>query len=237
MASPYKPELFTLEDVMNYFAISKGSCFKIYAGTNPKADDFSRGECSDGDKNIAEERLAECLISLKQNVENTNPYTLQVYNLDKKGLQIDKNCIIFQLNRPERYNAYPAMIAGTGDARLASLIEKSIEQQNLIISKLSAQEVEDEEEEEPEASGVLGKIMEREEVQNFMVNAALNFVSGLMNKGVAQAPTYGGGVAGTIDQESISLLQQLYNKGVTNDTLQKLNEMSPAKLQSLLLML
>jgi hypothetical protein len=237
MASPYKPELFTLEDVMNYFAISKGSCFKIYAGTNPKADDFSRGECSDGDKNIAEERLSECLISLKQNVENTNPYTLQVYNLDKKGLQIDKNCIIFQLNRPERYNAYPAMIAGTGDARLASLIEKSIEQQNLIISKLSAQEVEEEEEEEPEAAGVLGKIMEREEVQNFMVNAALNFVSGLMNKGMAQAPTYGGGVAGTVDQESISLLQQLYNKGVTNDTLQKLNEMSPAKLQSLLLML
>ena len=236
MASPYKPELFTLEEVMNYFAISKGSCFKIYAGTNPKADDFSRGECSDGDKNIAEERLSECLISLKQNVENTNPYTLQVYNLDKKGIQIEKNCIIFQLNRPERYNAYPAMIAGTGDARLASLIEKSIEQQNLIISKLSAQEVE-EEEEEPESAGVLGKIMEREDIQNFMVNTALAFVSGIMNKGVGQAPTYGGGVAGTVDQESISLLQQLYNKGVTNDTLQKLNEMSPAKLQSLLLML
>ena len=237
MASPYKPELFTLEDVMNYFAISKGSCFKIYAGTNPKADDFSRGECSDGDKNIAEERLAECLISLKQNVENTNPYTLQVYNLDKKGLQIDKNCIIFQLNRPERYNAYPAMIAGTGDARLASLIEKSIEQQNLIISKLSAQEVEEEEEEEPESAGVLGKIMEREDIQNFMVNTALAFVSGIMNKGAAQPPTFCGGVAGTVDQESISLLQQLYNKGVTNDTLQKLNDMSAAKLQSLLLML
>jgi hypothetical protein len=221
---------------MNYFAISKGSCFKIYAGTNPKADDFSRGECSDEDKNIAEERLSECLISLKQNVENTNPYTLQVYNLDKKGLQIDKNCIIFQLNRPERYNAYPAMIAGTGDARLASLIEKSIEQQNLIISKLSAQEVE-EEEEEPESAGVLGKIMEREDIQNFMVNTALAFVSGIMNKGVGQAPTYGGGVAGTVDQESISLLQQLYNKGVSNETLQKLNEMSAAKLQSLLLML
>ena len=237
MASPYKPELFTLEDVMNYFAISKGSCFKIYAGTNPKADDFSRGECSDGDKNIAEERLAECLISLKQNVENTNPYTLQVYNLDKKGLQIDKNCIIFQLNRPERYNAYPAMIAGAGDARLASLIEKSIEQQNLIISKLSAQEVEEEEEEEPESAGVLGKIMERQDIQDYMVGAALAFVDKIMNKGLGQAPTYGGGVAGTVDQESITLLQQLYNKGVTNETLQKLNEMSAAKLQSLLLML
>ena len=237
MASPYKPELFTLEDVMNYFAISKGSCFKIYAGTNPKADDFSRGECSDGDKNIAEERLAECLISLKQNVENTNPYTLQVYNLDKKGLQIDKNCIIFQLNRPERYNAYPAMIAGTGDARLASLIEKSIEQQNLIISKLSAQEVEEEEEEEPESAGVLGKIMERKDIQDYMVGAAIAFVDKIMNKGLGQAPTYGGGVAGTVDQESITLLQQLYNKGVTNETLQKLNEMSAAKLQSLLLML
>jgi hypothetical protein len=129
------------------------------------------------------------------------------------------------------------MIAGTGDARLASLIEKSIEQQNLIISKLSAQEVEDEEEEEPESAGVLGKIMERKDIQDYMVGAALAFVDKIMNKGVAQEQTYGGGVAGTVDQESISLLQQLYNKGVTNDTLQKLNEMSAAKLQSLLLML
>jgi len=233
MAAPYKPELFSIEDVENYFDISKGNCFRIYAGTNPKADDYSRGEYSEGDKKVAADRLRDCLLSLKQNVDNTNPYTLQVFNLDKKGLQADKNCIIFQLNRSERLYPYPAAMSGPGtDSRLTSLLEKQIEQQNIIISKLSAEEVQ-----QPEEESAIGKILAREEVQTMLINGAMALISGFMSRGVTPPPTYGGGVAGTVDQDSVSLLQQLFNKGVTNETLQKLNEMSAAKLQSLLIML
>ena len=234
MASAYKPELFTIEDVENYFEISKGNCFRIFAGTNLKADDWARGEYCDGDKNIAAARLQECLISLKQNIDNTNPYTIDVFNLDSKGKQIDKNRIVFQLNKAERYLPYPAQMAGMADNRLVSLMEKQIEQQNLIISKLSAEE---DEINEPEEESAIGKLLAKEEVQTMLINGAMNLISGFLSKGVTPPPTYGGGIAGTVDQESVTLLQELFNKGVNNETLQKLNEMSAAKLKSLLMML
>lgn len=233
MASPYKPELFSVEDVMSYFEISKGNCFRIYAGTNPKTDDYCRGEYTDGDKQMAESRLHECLISLKQNVENTNCYTIQVFNLDKKRAQVDKSCIVFQLNRPERYSPYPA-VSGT-DPQLISLLQKQIENQNLMMSKISASlDAEDDDyEEEPE--GIIGQILKDEQKFNMVVNGISALVGNFI--GQQKPPTYGGGIAGTIDQESVNLLQSLFNKGVDNKVLAKLNEMSEAKLKSLLLML
>lgn len=243
MAVPYKPELFSIEDVEKYFEISKGNCFRIYAGTNPKVDDYSRGECCDGDKQIAAEKLSECLISLKQNTENTNPYTIQVFNLDKRGNQIDKNCIIFQLNKVERILPYhPAMIAGTNDSRIASLLEKSIENQNLLISKISAMEAaannEDEDDEDVEDKSVIGQLLKRDDVQNLLINGLTAAVYGLVNRRTP-SPTFGGGVAGvnTIDEESISLLQELFSKGVDNNVLKSLNQMSESKLKTLIAML
>ena len=227
----YQPELFSIEDVLSYFEISKGNCFKIYAGTNPKTDDYCRGEYCEGDKHIAAEKLRDCLIALKQNVENTNPYTIQVFNFDKKGNPTDKSMIIFQLNKKQIYTPYPA-VSGT-DPQLVALMKQSIENQNLMLSKIAALEEEEEEEEKPE--GVIGQIFAREDVQNLLINglAALagNFI------GNRTPPTYGGGIAGTVDQESIALLQQLFNKGVDNNVLAKLNEMGEMKLKSLLLML
>lgn len=240
MAAPYKPELFSIEDVENYFEISKGTCFRIYAGTNPKVDDYSRGEYCDGDKQIAADRLRDCLISLKQNVDNTNPYTLQVFNLDKKNNQVDKNCIIFQLNRAERIMPYHAgMIAGP-DTRLTSLLEKSIENQNLLISKISALEQdEDDSEDDKDDGGLIGQILKREDVQNLLINGLSAAVYGLVNRQPAPSPSYGGGVAGvnSIDEESISLLQELFNKGVDNNVLRSLNNMSESKLKTLIAML
>lgn len=231
MAAPYKPELFSVEDVENYFEISKGNCFRIYAGTNPKHDDYSRGEYCEGDKQVAADRLRDCLISLKQNTENTNPYTIQVFNMDKKGQQVDKNCIIFQLNRAERYLPMPA-VAGT-DPALIALMKQSIENQNLMISKIAA--LEEEEDKEPEHEGVIGKMLQREDVQNLLINGLSALAGSFIGNRVP--PQYGGGIAGTIDQESVNLLQALFNKGVDNSVLEKLNAMSEAKLKSLLLML
>lgn len=240
MAAPYKPELFNVEDVENYFEISKGTCFRIYAGTNPKVDDYSRGECIEGDKQIAAEKLRDCLISLRQNTENTNPYTIQVFNLDKKGNQVDKNCIIFQLNKAERIMPYhPAMIAGTADTRLTSLLEKSIENQNLLISKISAMEasaIDDDEDDEDKS--VIGQLLKRDDVQTLLINGLSAAVYGLVNRR-SPSPTYGGGVAGvnSLDEESITLLQELFTKGVDNNVLRSLNQMSESKLKTLIAML
>ena len=238
MPVPYKPELFTVEEVENYFDISKGTCFRIYAGTNPKVDDYSRGEYSEGDKNVASQRLRDCLIALKQNTDNTNSYTLQVFNLDKKGNQAEKNCIIFQLNRHEKLMPYGVGMMTGSDPRLSSMIEKSIENQNLIISKLSAIEQPDEDEDDEQDNSVIGNLLKRDDVQSLLINGLTAVVSGLVNR-YTPSPTYGGGVAGvnTINEESIMLLQELFNKGVNNDVLSKLNDMSEVKLKSLLLML
>lgn len=232
MPTPYRPEIFSVEGVIAYFDECKGTCFRILAGTNPKTDDWSRGEYCDGDKAVAMEKLENCLIALKQNLENTNPYTIQVFNL-VKGKQVDKNTTIFQLNKVERYLPFQQQVA---DPRLSGLLEKSIENQNLIISKLSAIENEPEEDEEDEDKSVIGSILKRDDVQALLINGLAAVVSGLVNR-YSPPPSYGGGVAGVVDQNSIELLQSLFNKGVDNEVLRKLDDMSEAKLKSLLLML
>lgn len=231
---PYKPELFTVDEVQQFFEISKGNSWRICAGTNPRTDDFSRGECIVNDKQLAAEQLHDCLIALKQNFENTNPYTLYVFNM-VKGQVKDRTAIIFQLNKSERY--LPAVGSVGTDPQMIRLMEKMIENQNLMASKLAALEMdqdEDEDEDQPAgAAGILGKLLEKPEVQDFLMNGAMAIVSGFTKK----AQTYGGGVAGTVDQESVTLLQSLFNKGVSNDTLKALDQMSEAKLKSLLMML
>ena len=152
-----------------------------------------------------------------------------------KGQVKDRTAIIFQLNKSERY--LPAVGSVGADPQMIRLMEKMIENQNLMASKLAALEMDqdqDEDEEQPAgAAGILGKLLEKPEVQDFLMNGAMAIVSGFTKK----AQTYGGGVAGTVDQESVTLLQSLFNKGVSNDTLKTLDQMSEAKLKSLLMML
>lgn len=235
---PYKPELFTVEDVLNFYELQKGTCWRIYAGTNPRTEDFSRGEYTGNDKQQGSESLSENLMALRQNVDNTNCYTLHVFS-QVKGKQMEKNAIIFQLNRPEKYQPYPAMIGAGPDPQLARILEKMMESQNLIVSKLSAldQMEEETEEVEEEKPGILGELMARPDVQNFLINGAMAFISGMAANKQAPPTNYGGGIAGTVDQESVTLLQSLFNKGVSNETLKALDQMSESKLKSLLMML
>lgn len=93
-----------------------------------------------------------------------------------------------------------------------------------ILSKLNAQDLEDEEEEK--ATGIMG-LIEKPEIQNFI----LGFIGNYMNKNKP------GAIAGTITQDDINLLQQLMNKGITTDHLRKLVAMDQNKIQSLLMML
>lgn len=233
MAAPYHPELFSVEEVMAFFETQKGACWQIFAGSNPRAEDWSRGECTISDKQLAAEKLFENLSALRQNTDNVNPYTIRVFNL-VKGQVKDKSSIIFQLNKRDRF-PYPGIGAmqPASDPRMIQLMEKMIENQNLLTSKLAAIEMnEEEEDQEPEPTTFLGKLLEKPEIQEFLMNGAMSLVSGFTKK-----DSYGGGVAGTVDQESVNLLQSLFNKGVNNETLKALDQMSEMKLKSLLMML
>lgn len=172
----FRPELHRIEDVIDYYENSPATHYKIYAGTSPKSD-YCRFSFEEDEKEIGLQKLAEALRAVQQNVDNTNPYILQLIEKKKnpKSKENDNlTSIVFQLNKPERYLP---MLAGMQQQQQPNenfnrLIEKMIEGQNLIISKLSAEEYE-EEQEKPNA---LGAILNNPEAINAIIGYACNFL-------------------------------------------------------------
>ena len=114
------------------------------------------------------------------------------------------------------------------------LLEKLVEQNQMIVSRVSALEAEEDlEEEEPEEDGLAG-ILKNPEVQSMLIGAIGRFISGN-----AAAPA---AIAGIPREEShqfecIQIVESLMDKGVTIDHLRALDKMSTTKLKNLLLML
>lgn len=168
----FKPELHRLEDVLDYYENSPATHYKIFAGTSPKAE-YCRFYFDEDEKEIGAQKLAEALRAIQQNVDNTNPYILQL--IEKKKVARGKDSesltqIVFQLNKAERYLP---MMAGMQQQQpndnFNRLMEKMIEGQNLIISKLSADEfAQDMEEEKPKG---FGAILENERFQELAFGA------------------------------------------------------------------
>jgi hypothetical protein len=168
----FKPELHRLEDVLDYYENSPATHYKIFAGTSPKAE-YCRFYFDEDEKEIGAQKLAEALRAIQQNVDNTNPYILQLIEKKKvaRGKENDNlTQIVFQLNKAERYLP---MMAGMQQQQpsenFSRLMEKMIEGQNLIISKLSADEfAQDMEEEKPKG---FGAIFETEQFQQLAIGA------------------------------------------------------------------
>lgn len=148
----FKPELHRLEDVLDYYEQSPATHYKIFAGTSPKVE-YCRFYFDEDEKEIGLQKLADALRAIQQNVDNTNPYILQLIEKKKvaKGKENENlTQIVFQLNKAERYLP---MISGMmpqqqpNNDHFNRLLEKMIEGQNLIISKLSADEYEEDIEE------------------------------------------------------------------------------------------
>ena len=151
----FKPELHRLEDVLDYYEQSPATHYKIFAGTSPKVE-YCRFYFDEDEKEIGLQKLADALRAIQQNVDNTNPYILQL--IEKKKVTKSKENenltqIVFQLNKSERYLP---MLQNMGmmqqqppanNDQLTRLLEKMIEGQNLMISKLSAEEFENDTEE------------------------------------------------------------------------------------------
>ncbi|MFY7935852.1 MAG: hypothetical protein ACOVOQ_00635 [Flavobacterium sp.] len=155
---------------------------------------------------------------------------------EKGGFITDKTPIYASLNfRPaelERAYYSPNAIAGTGSNQLADAIARLTETQNLILSKLSEEEFEEEEKEE----SALGKLINNPAVQGL----AIGYISkmlGLTNVDAANMQTGIAGINEANEDEVMQIVSSLMDKGVTIDHLRKLDEMSTAKLSSLLIML
>jgi hypothetical protein len=156
------------------------------------------------------QKLSEALRAIQQNVDNTNPYILQLIEKKKvaKGKENENlTQIVFQLNKAERYLP---MLAGMQQQQqpnenFSRLLEKMIEGQNLIISKLSADEYDqDIEEEKPKG---FGAILENQQFQEMAIGA----LGLIINKFASPNPNNGivTGIAGIPDEQKTKALQAI----------------------------
>jgi uncharacterized protein YaaQ len=232
----FRPEIFTIDEVINFYDAAEGSEYKIFAGVNPTPQYLRYNFV--GEKEIGRQELVNALTQLRNNIENYNPYLIQVISEGSTGRGKKKESpiltsISFQLNRPQSMMPMQAM-AGMGSPRTEMLLEKLVEQNQMLQSRIAAIEaMEDLEEEEEEApKSPIDQMLSSPQVQEALIAGVMSLMSGLMTKG---APT---AIAGIDDEaEAVEILRSLMSKGVSIDHLRKLNEMSSAKLSSLLFML
>jgi hypothetical protein len=238
MASPYKPELFTVESVMDFYHNADGVHFKVFGGTTAQPQ-FCRYIFDGNEKEIGMQKLEEALYGLKSNTDNTNPYLIQVYsNPKKKGDPLNTTNIVFQLNKVERLLPYMGgMMQPASDPELKNILFKIVEGQNLLISKLNEEELE--EVEEPNTiNKAIGSMLSNPETQAMLLSIGSELLAGFMNRLKTPSAPITQGIAGIPEtHESIEILNSLMSKGVTIEHLRKLNSMSSNKLATLLIML
>jgi hypothetical protein len=226
----FKAELFNIEQVLRFYENADGNNFKIFARMNP-TDAYCRYSFN-GDKTEGLDELGNALMQIKNNSENFNEYLLQVTSNARKGAKIETTSITFQLNKPAYLGSVQPQYNNSG--RTEMLLEKLVEQNQMLVSRLSALEAENDLDiEEPEEDGLAG-ILKNPAVQSMLIGAIGRFI-----EGNSAAPAAIAGITkNELDySEAIEILESLMGKGVSIEHLKALNKMSAAKLQSLLLML
>jgi len=225
----FKAELFSIEQVLDFYENADGSNYKIYAKMNP-TDSYCRFSFT-GDKEQGYNELTTALHTLKNNAENQTEYLLVTNNAGRKGQKPETTSITFQLNKPQYLGSVQPQYNNSG--RTEMLLEKLLEQNQMLVSRLSALEAEDELELEEPEDGLAG-ILKNPEIQSMLIGAIGRFIQG---NAAAPAAIAGIGKDEIELSEAIEILESLMQKGVSIEHLKALNKMSAAKLQSLLLML
>jgi hypothetical protein len=233
----FRPEIFTIDEVINFYDAADGSEYKIYAGVNPTAQ-YLRYNFT-GEKEIGRQELVNALTQLRNNIENYNPYLIQVISEGTTGRGRTKKetspvltSISFQLNRPQSYMPMQQM-SGVSSPRTEMLLEKLVEQNQMLQSRIAAIEAMDEMEEEEAPKSPIDQMLSNPQLQETLIAGVMALVSGMITKG--GTPT---AIAGIGDEaEAVEILQSLMSKGVTIEHLRKLDQMGSAKLSSLLFML
>jgi hypothetical protein len=158
-------------------------------------------------------------------------YCIKLYDtLNKKG-SIDSNLDNYasvRIRAVDLPHALPIAGVERSNYKLENALARMMETQNLILSRLSEENIE--EEKEPE-SGIAG-ILNNPHMQTLLMAGVSKLlgISGTQPAGIA-------GVDDSYENEAIVILNNLMQKGVTIEHLKKLDEMGQAKLHSLLLML
>lgn len=158
-------------------------------------------------------------------------YCIKLYDtLNKKG-SIDSNLDNYasvRIRAVDLPHALPIAGVERSNYKLENALARMMETQNLILSRLNEEQAEEEEQPQTGLAGILNN----PQMQTLLMAG----VSKLLGIGGNQ-PAGMAGVDETYENEAIVILNNLMQKGVTTDHLRKLDQMSNAKLQSLLLML
>ena len=209
--------------------------FSVWSNTTPSKKELNFGWYED-DLEAGRNKLENDLEALEQNGVN-ELYTILLHQKKNKDGYITLDTpyyasLKFRAAELEQPMVMPMQhIAGfNSNQRLESVLEKMMETQNMILSRLSQEEFDEEEEEEE--NDVIGGLMKNPEIQAMIMGGIGKIFNMAGEKPVAVA-----GVTESDEDEVFTIVNSLMDKGVTIEHLRKLNEMSSVKLSSLLLML
>jgi hypothetical protein len=190
---------------------------------------------NDDDMEAGRSKLEDDLAAIEQN-NNNDLIIIKLHpKKDKAGYITDKTPIygstVARASELERLNYGMPQIAGMGyNSKMESVLERVLETQNAILTKLNAEELEEEVEED---KGMLGNILSSPQMQTLLIAGMTKLL------GIGGTDPVATGLAGIEEDtnEAIIILNSLMNKGVSIDHLRKLNQMSTVQLKSLLNML
>jgi hypothetical protein len=190
---------------------------------------------NDDDMEAGRSKLEDDLAAIEQN-NNNDLIIIKLHpKKDKAGYITDKTPIygslVCRASELERLNYGMPQIAGMGyNNKMESVLERVLETQNAILTKLNADELEEEEEEE---KGILGTIMSNPQMQTLLMAGITKLL------GIGGTDPVATGLAGIEEDtnEAIIILNSLMSKGVSIDNLRKLDQMSTVQLRTLLNML
>jgi hypothetical protein len=210
--------------------------FSVWSNTTPSKKELNFGWYEE-DLEAGRNKLENDLDALEQNGVN-ELYTILLHQKKNKDGYITLDTpyyasLKFRAAELEQPMVMPMQhIAGmSSNHRLELVLEKMMETQNMILTKLSADEFEEEEDDNDE-NDMIGGLMKNPEIQAMIMGGIGKIFNLAGEKPVAVA-----GVTELNEDEVFTIVNSLMDKGVTIEHLRKLNEMSSVKLSSLLLML
>jgi hypothetical protein len=210
--------------------------FSVWSNTTPSKKELNFGWYEE-DLEAGRNKLENDLDALEQNGVN-ELYTILLHQKKNKDGYITLDTpyyasLKFRAAELEQPMIMPMQhIAGMGsNHRLELVLEKMMETQNMILTKLSADEFAEEEDDDDE-NDMIGGLMKNPEIQAMIMGGIGKIFNLAGEKPVAVA-----GVSESDEDEVFTIVNSLMDKGVTIEHLRKLNDMSSVKLSSLLLML
>jgi hypothetical protein len=189
---------------------------------------------NDDDMECGRAKLEDDLTAIEQN-NNNDLIIIKLHpKKDKAGYITDKTPIygslVCRASELERPNYGMQQIGGYSN-KMENVMERVLETQNAILTKLNADELE--EEEEPETN-TIGSLLNQPHIQTLLIAgiSKLLGIGGMDQQGASLA-----GIDQVNENEAIIILNSLMSKGVNVDHLRKLDAMSNTQLKSLLSML